>query len=148
MISVRPLTREDQPVWRDLWTGYLTFYGAQVGEEVYETTFRRLLADDANEYHGRLAWADDTAVGLVHYLFHRHCWRIENVTYLQDLFVTPTARGTGAGRALIETVYAEADAAGCGSVYWLTQTDNHTARALYDRVAEPTAFMKYQRPPQ
>ena len=31
-------------------------------------------------------------------------WRIENVVYLQDLYVDPEVRGTGAGRALIEAV--------------------------------------------
>ena len=34
--------------------------------------------------------------------FHAHCWRPEGVTYLQDLFTLPEARGTGVGRALIE----------------------------------------------
>jgi len=30
-------------------------------------------------------------------------------------------------------------------VYWLTQDFNHTARNLYDRVAQLTPFIKYQR---
>jgi hypothetical protein len=42
-------------------------------------------------------------------------------------------------------VYAEADAAGCPIVYWLTQDFNATARRLYDRVAHVTPFIKYQR---
>ena len=72
--------------------------------------------------------------GLAHYLFHRHGWRIENVCYLQDLYADPEVRGTGIGRALIEAVYAAADAAGAPSVYWLTQEFNATARRLYDRI--------------
>ena len=55
------------------------------------------------------------------------------------------ARGTGAGRALIEAVYAAADAAGCPSVYWLTQDFSATARRLYDRVAKKTPFIVYRR---
>jgi GNAT superfamily N-acetyltransferase len=45
-------------------------------------------------------WPKATAglLGLTHYLFHRHAWKIENVCYLQDLFVDPAARGTGLGR--------------------------------------------------
>ena len=64
-----------------------------------------------------VAERDGQLVGLAHYLFHRHCWRIEDVCYLQDLYVDPEARGTGLGRALIEAVYARADAAGadCGA---------------------------------
>ena len=64
------------------------------------------------DYHGLLALRDDAPVGLAHYIFHRHGWHVADVCYLQDLFVAPEARGDGVGRALIEAVYAEADAAG------------------------------------
>lgn len=87
----------------------------------------------------------DDALGLVHFLFHPHCWRAGDVCYLQDLFVAAEARGAGAGRALIEAVYAEADRRGAEDVYWMTQTSNATARRLYDRIGAPTAFMKYVR---
>jgi GNAT superfamily N-acetyltransferase len=83
---------------------------------------------------------------LVHYLFHRHCWRIEDVCYLQDLYAAPEVRGRGVGRALIEAVYRAADAAGAPSVYWLTQDFNATARQLYDRIGHVTPFVKYVRP--
>jgi len=142
---IRPLAPADEDEWRALWTGYLEFYQSSVSEEVYRTTFARLLGDDPHDFHGLVAERDGRLIGLTHYLFHRHCWRIENVVYLQDLFVSPEARGTGAGRALIEAVYAAADAAGCPTVYWLTQNFNATARALYDRVATKTPFIKYQR---
>ncbi|MDT8344562.1 MAG: GNAT family N-acetyltransferase [Thermohalobaculum sp.] len=145
MPQIRPLTPADEAQWRALWTGYLEFYEASVSEEIYRTTFARLLGDDPQDFHGLVAEADGRLVGLTHYLFHRHCWRVENVVYLQDLFVSPEARGTGAGRALIEAVYRAADAAGCPTVYWLTQDFNATARALYDRIATKTPFIKYQR---
>ncbi|MEO1274279.1 MAG: GNAT family N-acetyltransferase [Pseudomonadota bacterium] len=145
-VTIRPLERRDEAAWRRLWTGYLEFYGTSVSEEVYATYFERLLGDDPQDFHCLVAeTADGTLVGLTHYLFHRHGWRIENVIYLQDLYVDPATRGTGAGRALIEAVYAAADAAGCPAVYWLTQEGNATARQLYDRIATATDFIKYNR---
>ena len=93
-----------------------------------------------------MAEQDGQLLGLTHYLFHRHCWKIEEVCYLQDLYVAPEARGTGLGRALIEAVYAAADAAGAPAVYWLTQDFNHEARQLYDRVARVSPFIRYNRP--
>ena len=143
--TIRPLAAADEAEWRRLWTGYLEFYESSVSEEVYRTTFARLLGRDDHDYHGLIAEQDGKPVGLTHYLFHRHCWRVENVIYLQDLFVDPEARGAGAGRALIEAVYAAGDAAGCPTVYWLTQEFNTTARQLYDRIANVTPFIKYQR---
>jgi GNAT superfamily N-acetyltransferase len=144
-LIVRDLRAEDEAQWRTLWTGYLEFYESSVTEEVYQTYFQRLLGDDPQDYHGLVAEKDGALVGLTHYLFHRHGWKVENVVYLQDLFVSKAARGTGAGRALIEAVYERADAAGCPSVYWLTQDFNTTARQLYDRIATQTPFIKYQR---
>lgn len=145
-VEIRPLTSADQAEWRRLWTDYLAFYQTSVDDAVYTSTFARLLGDDPADFTCLLACADGRPVGLTHYLFHRHAWRIENVCYLQDLYADPQARGLGVGRALIEAVYAAADAAGAPSVYWLTQDFNHTARRLYDRVATLTPFIKYQRP--
>jgi len=144
-LTIRPITLTDEAEWRHLWTGYLEYYETSVPEEVYQTTFARLLGDDPQDFHGLVAEQGGKLVGLTHYLFHRHCWWVENVIYLQDLYVDPAVRGTGAGRALIEAVYAAGDAAGCPSIYWMTQDFNETARNLYDRVAKLTPFIKYQR---
>ncbi|TPW30723.1 GNAT family N-acetyltransferase [Pararhizobium mangrovi] len=146
-LRIRPLDAADEAEWRRLWTGYLAFYESEVAEDIYAETFRRITGDDGPfEPCGLIAERNGEAVGLVHYLFHRHCWRCENVCYLQDLYCDPQARGTGVGRALIEAVYARADAEGAPSVYWLTQDFNHRARKLYDRIGEATPFVKYQRP--
>lgn len=145
-ILVRPLRREDEAEWRRLWRAYLAFYETELPEEIYATYFERLLGDDPQDYHGLVAEMDGRIVGLTHYLFHRHGWKIENVCYLQDLYADPDVRGSGVGRALIEAVYAAADAAGAPSVYWLTQEFNATARRLYDRIGEATPFIEYQRP--
>ncbi|RMH45767.1 MAG: GNAT family N-acetyltransferase [Alphaproteobacteria bacterium] len=145
MTLVRPLRPGDHADWRRLWTRYLEFYRTELSEEVYAATWSRLLSGAPGEFRGLIAERDGRAIGIAHFLFHRHCWRVENVCYLQDLFVDAGARGTGAGRALIEAVYAAADAEGCPAVWWLTQDFNHAARRLYDRVGRPTPFVKYQR---
>lgn len=144
-VLVRPLAPGDEAEWRRMWTAYLTFYEAALPEEVFKTTFARLLPGGSNDLRGLIAEVDGKPVGLVHYIFHGHCWRPEGVTYLQDLFVDEAVRGAGAGRALIEAVYAEADKAGKPAVYWMTQEFNATARVLYDRIATLTPFIKYAR---
>lgn len=145
--TIRPLRAEDHDQWRALWTGYLQFYQTSVPDRVYSSTFARLLGSDPRDFSALVADEGGQLLGLAHYLFHRHCWKIEEVCYLQDLYVAPQARGTGLGRALIESVYAQADAAGAPAVYWLTQDFNHQARQLYDRVGQATPFMRYIRPP-
>ncbi len=144
-VLVRPLEAADEADWRRLWTGYLDFYETALPEAVYASSFARMLSGAASEFHGLIAEVDGKPCGLAHYLFHRHGWRIENVCYLQDLYVDHALRGRGVGRALIEAVYAAADTAGAPSVYWLTQQFNAAARQLYDRIGTVTPFIKYAR---
>ena len=146
-LVIRPLARSDWADWKRLWTAYLHFYGTDVGDNVKTTYFDRLLGDDPRDYAGLVATLGDTPVGLTHYLFHRHGWKLADTCYLQDLYADEAARGKGVGRALIEAVYDAADAAGVDGVYWLTQDFNATARQLYDRIGEVTPFIKYQRKP-
>jgi GNAT superfamily N-acetyltransferase len=110
-LIIRPLQPDDETSWRRLWSEYLTFYDTSVPEEIYASTFARLLGHDPQDFDCLIAEIDSQPVGLAHFLFHRHGWKIENVCYLQDLYVAPETRGSGAGRALIEAVYAAADAA-------------------------------------
>lgn len=144
-LVIRPLEEEDRDDWARLWAGYLKFYETSVKPEVYESTFARILGDDPRDFNCFVAELDGQLVGLTHYLFHRHAWRIEEVCYLQDLYADPKVRGTGIGRALIEAVYAAADRHGAPAVYWLTQDFNTTARQLYDRIAKVSPFIRYNR---
>ncbi|MGY6694981.1 MAG: N-acetyltransferase family protein [Roseinatronobacter sp.] len=145
-LDIRALTPADRAAWADLWRDYLAFYDTTLSETVYDTTFAAFFKDDPNGPHCLLAEKERRIIGLVHFLFHAHCWRPEGICYLQDLFVAPTPRGSGVGRALIERVYQAADAKGVPNVYWLTQDFNHTARKLYDSVGQVTPFLKYTRP--
>lgn len=144
-VTIRPIKPSDEAEWRRLWRAYLDFYETSVEEEVYQTTFKRLLSVDHPDQNGFLAVEGETPVGLVHYIYHAHNWRIEPVCYLQDLYADPSVRGQGVGRKLIEAVYEQADSDGRPSVYWMTQDFNATARRLYDRIAHVTPFIKYAR---
>ena len=145
-IAIRPVTAADEPDWRRLWTGYLDYYETKLPEDIYASTFARLLSGAPGEFRGLIAEVDRRPVGLTHYVFHRTCWSIADTCYLQDLYADPSVRGRGVGRALIEAVYAAADVHGAASVYWMTQEFNSTARRLYDRIGKKTPFIKYNRP--
>lgn len=144
-ITIRPLERGDEAEWRRLWTAYLVYYESTVPEEVYKTTFARLIDPSRSTQCAAIAVKDGNPVGLVHWIVHPHNWRVEDVIYLQDLYADPAVRGSGIGRALIEHVYKVADLGQTPSVYWLTQEFNTTARLLYDRIATLTPFIKYTR---
>ncbi|WP_421874562.1 GNAT family N-acetyltransferase [Pararhizobium sp.] len=144
-LIIRSIEPGDEQDWRRLWKAYLAFYETTLPEEIYTLTFSRLLMGAAHEYAGFLAVLDGRPVGLAHYLFHRSCWHENSICYLQDLFADPDVRGQGIGRALIEAVYAKANAQKADEVYWMTQDFNGNARKLYDRIAEKTPFIIYQK---
>ncbi|HCK29003.1 GNAT family N-acetyltransferase [Acinetobacter ursingii] len=144
-MNIRPVTKNDFNEWLQLWKGYQVFYKATISDEITKTTFDRF--QDAREpvYCLVIENQEKQLIGLVHYLFHRSTWTIENYCYLQDLYVDPKHRASGLGRKLIEAVYAEAEKNHCSRVYWLTQENNDQARMLYDRIADQTGFIQYRK---
>ena len=142
--EIRLVRADDYAAWLPLWQAYLRFYNTELPDAVSQSTWQRLL-DDREPTHGALAWNGDTAVGLVHFIYHRSNWSIENSCYLQDLLVTEQSRGTGVGRQLIEFVYATAKADGCCKVHWLTHETNATAIQLYERIAERPGFIQFRK---
>ncbi len=139
--QITKLTPQDRARWAELWTGYLNFYKTSQPPEIYDFTWQRLFD---GRLHG-LGARDATGhlIGITHFLYHESAWSLTPVCYLQDLFVDPTLRGTGAGRGLIEGVAAAAKQAGVTRLYWQTQAENTTARQLYDRLAINRGFIRY-----
>ena len=141
-IEIRQVSADDHAAWLALWQAYLRFYNTELPEAVTTSTWQRFL-DPSEPTHAALAWADGKALGMVHYIYHRSNWSIENSCYLQDLLVAPAQRGGGVGRKLIEHVYATAKADGCCKVHWLTHETNATAIQLYERIAERPGFIQF-----
>lgn len=147
MTMIRALTADDYRGWLPLWQGYLRFYRGEVSDEVTLGTFRRL-AGGLDGMTGLVAEdpaGTGTLAGLAHLVFHPSTWASQPYCYLEDLFVAPSARGSGLSRQLIDAVYAEADRRGAARVYWETQEYNGAARSLYDLVAHRTSFVIYER---
>ena len=143
-ITIRLLAPADRAQWEPLWQGYQTFYKVSIPAAVTEESWRRFF-DVAEPVHALGAFEGERLLGITHYLFHRSTWLSTVSCYLQDLFVLPETRGKGIGRQLIEAVYAAADKAQAGRVYWLTHETNYPGRALYDQVGKNYGFIQYRR---
>jgi GNAT superfamily N-acetyltransferase len=142
IVRVRAISSADKNAWFELWRGYLAFYETALDPKVSEATWRRMM-DEREPIHGLVALAGDKAIGFVNYVLHANTWTEKPVCYLEDLFVDSTARGQGAGRALIEAVIDLAKTQGWHRVYWQTKASNTTARALYDKIAPATDWVRY-----
>lgn len=140
---IRPLQPGDRDRWSPLWDGYLAFYRSALRTEVTEATFARFF-DALEPMHAFVAEQDGTLTGFAHYLLHRSTWAAHCYCYLEDLFVDPSVRGNGTGRALITAVTEAARAARASRVYWVTEESNKQAQALYDKIADRPGFIQYR----
>ena len=85
-------------------------------------------------------------VGIAHYRAFMRPLAAATGLFLDDLFVSPTARGTGAAAGLIEAVRGQAEAQVHSVVRWITAADNARARGLYDKVAQAGDWVTYDIP--
>ena len=76
-------------------------------------------------------------------MIHENTWELQPVCYLEDLYVLPSARGRGIGKALIEWLRNAMRAEGWARLYWMTQRDNAPARRLYDQFNPADDFVRY-----
>jgi GNAT superfamily N-acetyltransferase len=72
------------------------------------------------------------------WFFNYSTWQARNGLYLEDLYVTPSARGFGAGKALLQRLAQIALENGCGRFEWSVLDWNEPAIKVYDAIgAEP-----------
>jgi GNAT superfamily N-acetyltransferase len=143
MTEVVPVAEAHRARWEALYAGYATFYRVEQTAAMRATVWGWLM-DPAHELFGLIALdAQGRPVGLAHLRPFARPLRAALGLYLDDLFVDPAARGTGAAAALLAAAAEVARARGATLVRWITADDNYRARAAYDRVATRTGWITY-----
>ena len=140
---IRPAEASDADAWLKLWRGYCEALGGNIPDDVSRGVWARILAE---EYPIWCLMACDDAgkpIGIAVYVLHPHTWSLKTVCYLEDLFVAPEARGSGAARALIDALVALGRQHDWRRVYWHTREHNYRARTLYDRITPMTDHLRY-----
>jgi GNAT superfamily N-acetyltransferase len=144
-------TNEFEP-WTQLFRGYCDFYSCPTSDEhqrqiwswIHDTKCVEALVavevdDDQNEI--------DVPRGLAHLRELVRPLRGAKGGYLDDLFVDPSRRGSGAVDALFSAINDIALAREWSIVRWTTAEDNARAQAAYNKIAARTSWVTYDMTP-
>jgi GNAT superfamily N-acetyltransferase len=143
-MRVVPVAPEHRADWDHLFAGYAAFYKVAQTDEMRERVWAWLFDPDHEAECLVAVDASGRAIGLAHFQPFTRPLGANTVCFLNDLFVDPAARGSGAAEALIETICEVGRTRGWGAIRWLTAEDNYRARAFYDRIGRKTPFIAYQ----
>lgn len=141
-MRIRRPDQGDRDEWERLYAGYADFYRVTQGPEMRARVWG-WIHDPAHSTEALVAERDGRLVGLAHFRAFARPLAASTGGYLDDLFVDPEARGTGAADALMEALAEEGRSRGWTVIRWITAENNFRARALYERVAERTHWLTY-----
>jgi GNAT superfamily N-acetyltransferase len=144
--TVAPLTVDDERAWRPLFESYCRFYQVEPTAEKSSTVWRWLMELD-HPLHGLGARVEGRLIGIAHVRAVPRTLSGADGGFLDDLFVDPSMRGSGAAEELLKGIAAFARARQWPNVRWWTADDNYRARNLYDRVARKTHWNTYELDP-
>ncbi|MGV3550319.1 N-acetyltransferase family protein [Rhizobium sp.] len=102
--------------------------------EATEETVRRSIFGEGSVTHALVTERGGEAIGMAVYFFSYSTWQAKNGLYLEDLYVTPTARGSGAGKALLKRLAQIALEKGCGRFEWSVLDWNEPAIRVYEAI--------------
>ncbi len=140
-MKIRPIVDDDRPAWEDLFAAYAAFYQTAQTAQMRAVVWDWLQAQTA---FGFVAEADGKLIGFAHIRPVAQSLTATVAGFLDDLYVDPTARGSGAARALICAAADFARAKGWRDLSWLTADNNYRARSLYDQLAQRATWITYE----
>ncbi len=146
-VTVVPVGERHRADWERLYAGYAAFYKVEQTQAMRERVWG-WIHDPAHEVRGFVAEdAAGRAVGLAHFRPFARPLSASTGGFLDDLFVSPDARGGRVADALIEAVAEEGRRQGWSVIRWITADDNYRGRGVYDRLATRTMWITYDKKP-
>jgi GNAT superfamily N-acetyltransferase len=134
VIAVSRVGESDLGELLPLLRAYCDFYEVSPTDEALTAVARALIADPEREGVQLLARSDGIAAGFATLYWTWATTIAARIGVMNDLFVVPAARGTGAADALIRACADECRQHGAAELTWQTAPDNARAQGVYDRI--------------
>jgi GNAT superfamily N-acetyltransferase len=134
-MTVEPVTETALPELLPLMRGYCDFYGVEPPDESLLAMSRTLLANPESEGVQLIARDDEGgAIGFATIFWSWSTSSAARIGTMNDLYVAPEGRGSGAADALIRACVDRCRERGAVRLEWQTALDNRRAQAVYERV--------------
>ena len=142
-MKIRAVIEADREAWELLYRGYAAYYKVATNSAKLDTLFS-WLCDPKHVCEGLVADISGQLVGLAHFRAMPSPLRAMDVGFLDDLFVDPAQRGSGAANALLRAVDTIAGQREWDIVRWITRDNNYRARSLYDKLSTRSNWLVYE----
>lgn len=131
---VRRATPDDVPAILQLIIALAIYEREPDAVKATEDTLRRTLFADDMHVFAHVAELGGEVIGIAVWFLNYSTWTGRPGIYLEDLFVSEAARGTGAGKALFKALAQEAEERGCARIDWAVLDWNTPAMDFYRRI--------------
>ena len=131
-IDIRPATPEDAELILRFITDLAIYEKAEHEVKTDAAGICNSLFAEGSTAHGLICENDGQPIGYAVYFFNYSTWLGKHGLYLEDLYVSPEARGLGAGKALLRHLAQLAVARGCGRFEWSVLDWNTPAIDFYE----------------
>jgi GNAT superfamily N-acetyltransferase len=144
-VRIRPATPEDGELLLTLIDGLADYEKLTPPDAAGKQRFLEDLARDPPRFGVFIAEIDGEAVGYSVYFEIYSTFLVRTKLYMEDLFVHPDHRSTGAGFALIRALADEAVRRDCAAIEWECLDWNRLAIDFYERIGgrHDTKWLRY-----
>ena len=145
MLNISTVGQPDVPELMPMLRAYCDFYRVEPSDERLAALVSALIDNPAEGVQLIARDGDGTPLGFATIYWTWQTLYAARVGVLNDLFVVPASRGSGAGRTLIERCLELCRERGAGKLVWETAPDNAVAQRLYDGIgAEKSTWLTYE----
>lgn len=131
-LTIRKATSDDITQIRQFILELAIYEKAEHEVEATEADLHNTLFGEGATAHCVMCENSDQAIGFAVYFFNYSTWQGRNGLYLEDLYVSPSSRGQGAGKALLQHLAKIAVDNNCGRFEWSVLDWNKPAIDFYD----------------
>ncbi|PTU80299.1 GNAT family N-acetyltransferase [Pseudomonas indoloxydans] len=131
-LTIRPATADDAELILRFITELAIYEKAEHEVKTDAAGIRDSLFADGSTAHGLICEHNGQPIGYAVYFFNYSTWLGKHGLYLEDLYISPEARGLGAGKALLRHLAQVAVARGYGRFEWSVLDWNTPAIDFYE----------------